>query len=326
MGERDEDDERGGGAPRSQRPSQGGERRSKRRALGLLAIAGAVLLLLSISFSMQRILGTDRAEEPSAGASASAARVDAEQQRAALMDRIAQKRVELDRMVGRTMPVPAGTFEMGADDGNLNERPKHTVKVEGFEIDEFEVSVAAFQLCVGAGKCEPPTSGVGCNWGQPDRRNHPVNCVTWEQAKAFCGWAAKRLPTESEWAFAARGLTGNRYPWGNNEPTDEPCWQRGPTDGGPALGTCPTASSDRDMTLLGIRAMGGNVREWIDAPFCPYSRPDCETDTVVLRGGAWTDADPLGVRAALRNGKSRTYRSETVGFRCARDALARDGG
>jgi len=293
-----------------------------RRTLAMLGVTGAVLLLLFLSFGLHRLMGTAEVvvnDDAAASASASAAALDSE--RAALLERVAAKRAELDQMVGRIVPIPGGKFRMGDNDGNLNERPASEVKVAPFEIDEMEVSVAAYQMCVGAGQCTAPGTGPGCNWGQPDRRGHPINCVNWDQALAFCRWAAKRLPTEKEWEYAARGPKATPYPWGDQTPDQQLCWRRGGGDGGPAQGTCPVSGLPGGESVFGVKSMAGNVREWTAAAMCPYSRPTCKSNTLVMRGGAWTDTDPLSVRAALRNSKPEDYRSETVGFRCARDVL-----
>lgn len=294
-----------------------------RRTLWMLGVTAAVVVLLIVSFGVHRFIGADGepvGPEANAAASASAQALDAE--RAALLERVAAKRAELDRMIGRTIPIPGGKFRMGDDEGNLNERPAHEVEVGAFEIDDVEVTVAAYQLCVSAGKCAAPGTGPACNWGHPDRRGHPVNCVDWKQALAFCQWAAKRLPTEKEWAFAARGPSSSRFPWGNQDPSQRPCWRRKAGDAGSLPGTCPVFEQAGDESPFGVKGLAGNVREWTGTAMCPYSRPDCESGSVVMRGGAWSDSDPLGVRAALRNSKPQDYRSGAVGFRCARDALA----
>ena len=292
-----------------------------RRTVWMLGVASAVVVLLLVSFGLHWLVG-DGAEPSAEGeASASASAMALDQERAALLERVAAKRAELDRMIGRTIAIPGGRFRMGDEEGNLNERPVHEVEVAPFEIDDVEVTVAAYQMCVSAGKCEAPGTGQACNWGHPERRGHPINCVDWRQAFAFCRWAAKRLPTEVEWEFAARGPQANRYPWGNKSP-DDLCWRRGERDAG-ERGTCPVFEVPSDLSLFGVKGMAGNVREWTGSALCPYSRPDCKSGSIVMRGGAWNDADPLGVRAALRIGKPQDYRKDNVGFRCARDALAK---
>ncbi len=290
----------------------------------MLGVAAAVVVLLVVSFGLQHLMGAQPVVEEDAAASAKASADALDTKRAELLERVAAKRAELDRMIGRSISVPGGAFSMGDASGNLNERPPHEVSVEPFDIDDVEVTVAAYQLCVGAGMCTPPGTDPGCNWGHPERRGHPVNCVSWHQAVAFCRWAAKRLPTEEEWELAARGPASERYPWGDDPPDQQLCWRRGGGDAGGPTGTCPVSEASGDRSMFGVEGLAGNVREWTGSAMCPYARPDCRTSTVVMRGGSWFDSDPLGVRAALRNGKPQDYRSDTVGFRCARDALAEE--
>ncbi|MCA9623028.1 MAG: formylglycine-generating enzyme family protein, partial [Myxococcales bacterium] len=127
--------------------------------------------------------------------------------------------------------VPAGDFAMGCtvgrdDSCHQHERPLHQVFLDAYAIDETEVTVAAFERCVQGRGCsseglarQDDLGGeqVECNARQPGRDDHPINCVTWEQARAFCAWAGKRLPSEAEWEKAARGTDGRIYPWGNEE-------------------------------------------------------------------------------------------------------------
>lgn len=287
----------------------------------MLAVAAVVLALLVVSFGLHHLLGTDRAERAQ-GEATSPWPESRASERVVLLERVAAKRLQLDSMVGRTVPIPGGTFRMGDDDGNHNERPSHEANVAPFEIDEIEVTVAAYQLCVGADKCTAPGTGIHCNWGHPERRNHPVNCIDWHQAQAFCTWAAKRLPTESEWEFAARGPRSARFPWGDHPPSPRLCWQRGDAEAATAQGTCPANTGLTDgLSPFGVRGLADNVREWTSTALCAYTRPDCTSTTMVMRGGAWTDTDPLGMRAALRNAKPLAYRSPSLGLRCARDVL-----
>ena len=236
-----------------------------------------------------------------------------EKDRAVLREKISAQRARLDALLGATAPIPAGAFPMGADDGNLNEQPSHRVEVEAFELDALEVTVAQYELCVKAGKCKARGTDEGCNGA--DRAQHPANCVDRDQAAAFCTWAAKRLPTEEEWEYASRGTDGRAYVWGGADPSEGLCWRRG------KAGTCPVSEGARDLGPLGVRGAAGNVREWTDSRYCPYSRKDCGAETWVIRGGAWSDEDPLGVRVTIRNGKPADYESANVGFRCARNVI-----
>ena len=242
------------------------------------------------------------------------------QEREAMRDKNLAMRVELDRHYGRMLRIEPGTFRMGAEDGNLNEQPAHAVTLPAYEIDEREVSVGHYSLCVRQGRCEVPGADVGCNYSLPTRRDHPVNCVTLSQAKTFCAFVAKRLPTEEEWEYATRGTDGRAYAWGEGVPAEQLCWNR-PEHGEGETGTCLVGSHPEDRGAGGVLDASGNVREWTISAYCPYARKGCTAETWVIRGGAWSDTDPLGVRAPLRNGKPADYRSDRVGFRCARDPL-----
>ena len=119
---------------------------------------------------------------------------------------------------GSMVPIPSGSCLMGSPD-RPETQPVHPIQVTGFEMDETEVTVQAFGECVAAGICTASTTvewaGISgedrrkyseaCNWGKADRARHPMNCVDWNQAIAFCAWAGKRLPSEQEWEYAARG-------------------------------------------------------------------------------------------------------------------------
>lgn len=109
--------------------------------------------------------------------------------------------------------VPAGDFMMGSVDGegDQSEHPRHSVHSEAFCMDRTEVTVADFRRCTTTGLCREPGSGPACNFGSPDRDNHPVNCVNWAMANAYCLVANGRLPTEAEWEYAARGTSGRPY-------------------------------------------------------------------------------------------------------------------
>jgi formylglycine-generating enzyme required for sulfatase activity len=183
-----------------------------------------------------------------------------------------------------------------------------TKEVASFSIDVFEVAVDAYAACVRAGNCSKPDDGEYCNWGKGDRGNHPVNCVDWNQAKAFCGWAQKRLPTEEEWQRAAESAQGRTYPWGENEPSNQLCWKRWKTkEGTCAVGSFPTGDSAQ-----GVKDLSGNVWEWTD------SCADSSCSARVYRGGSWFNADASKVRAANRYGNDPSVRYNILGFRCSR--------
>jgi formylglycine-generating enzyme required for sulfatase activity len=229
--------------------------------------------------------------------------------------------------------LPGGTFAMG--------ETHRTVTVESFCMDLTEVTADAYAACVRAGQCNddhvgPDKSAIGhtgmCNgatYKQPGKGRHPINCVDLTQAADFCASQCKRLPTEEEWEWAARGgPRGTHYPWGNDEPDpDYACFvghplmvlNHNPTPTGPnPEETCAVGSFSRGDTPSGIHDLGGNVQEWTTGK-------DKHGDPVV-RGGNWqTIAAELGASSQGSIGTSGAY-SDDTGFRCVRDVLSGDGG
>jgi formylglycine-generating enzyme required for sulfatase activity len=258
--------------------------------------------------------------------------------------------------------VPAGTFQMGSPEGvgDGDEHPPHAVTLPAYCIDRTEVTVAAYAACVAAKECAaaPLTvqwSGYSeedvkrwsrfCN--RADRTNHPINCVDWNQAAAYCKWAGKRLPTEAEWEYAARHdpKTGKNhdYPWGNEVPSakrlnacDSECVAMGKRDlklDWKAMydardgweTTAPVGTFPDGASPVGALDMAGNVWEWTADWYGSYSgaavtNPQgAKTGTYrVSRGGSWRSDDAAWVRAAVRDRNGPSYRNNTVGFRCVR--------
>ena len=176
----------------------------------------------------------------------------------------------------------------------------------GFCMDRTEVTVAAYRACVNAGACAPPENDeYRNNWVQSGRDQHPVNYVDAAQADAFCAWRGGRLPTEAEWQFAAQGPDGRTYPWGEDAPSSQLCWNR-------QDGTCSVGSFPAGQSPFGLDDMAGNVWEWTSSS---------ENSNRVLRGGGWVSNDAARVRAADRIGLAPSVRRNFLGFRCARGAL-----
>ena len=207
----------------------------------------------------------------------------------------------------RMAALHGGKFKMG-DRGD-------SVTVAPFELDVTEVTVDAYAACVRAGACS--SDGLVCdalsNWGVSGRGTHPMNCVDWNQATAYCGAQGKRLPTEQEWEWAARGQEkATIYPWGNDEPGGQLCW--GGEGGNPKIGdhtsTCPVGSYPRGDAPGGIHDLAGNVWEWTSSAYDGTSRVD--------RGGSWSWALAEFFHAAARVADKPADRSADLGFRCAR--------
>ena len=230
--------------------------------------------------------------------------------------------------------VPAGSFWMGCNsavDSNCysDESPYHEVTLSGYYMDKTEVTVDAYGECVTAGSCTAPSTGGSCNWGVSGRGGHPVNCVNWTQAREYCAWVGKRLPTEAEWEKAARGTDGRKYPWGNETAT---CEYAVMYEGGNGCGTGSTwdvcGKSPSGDSPYGLCDMSGNVWEWVsdwyDSDYYTNSPSSNPTNTVsgstrVRRGGGFYGND--GLRASNRSGYDPSGDYYPLGFRCARDAL-----
>jgi formylglycine-generating enzyme required for sulfatase activity len=235
---------------------------------------------------------------------------------------------EIDGM--RMLYIPAGDFEMGsnlgASAGPSNPRPKHKVYLDAFWIDQTEVSNGQYQLCVDDGECTLPlktSSNIHPDYFQnPEYENYPVIYVTWYQAKAYCAWAGRRLPTEAEWEKAARGSDGQLYPWGVAAP--HPALLNFADNVGD---TQPVGSYPDGASPYGVLDMSGNVWEWgadwLDKGYSYYAEsprqnpkgPD-QGELRVLRGGSWTFGADRAL-AAYRLGYPPDSTTLDIGFRCA---------
>lgn len=207
--------------------------------------------------------------------------------------------------------IPGGTFRMGCSNGASDCSPSHLVTVAPFEIDLFEVTLASFKGCVDAGKCLPTPTHSDCNWGKDGRERRPINCVDWHQARIYCGWIGRRLPTEAEWEFAAVGQTGWIYPWGNERPDKtRSCWGESDT----SSATCPVGKFPLGKSRFGLLDMTGNVAEWMEDAHCTYTREPSETRYCDPKRRVVRDGYP----AAGRTGLVPEHAGNQNGFRCAK--------
>ena len=213
--------------------------------------------------------------------------------------------------------VHGGTFQMGKSGVAT---PVHRVTVDSYCMGVYEVTVNEYQSCVRAGKCKAPGTGSACQ----GTSFTPRNCVTWDDADAYCKWKGWRLPTEAEWEFAARAGSEQRtHSWGNDAPTDSKvCWKQ--------RRTC-----DRFFGAKGafnIRGLDGNVSEWVADRWGSYSsRPQTNPtgpstgSERVVRGGNWNSVAASDIdttkRTAYAQGsdyqQNNGYKSKYIGFRCA---------
>jgi len=232
--------------------------------------------------------------------------------------------------------IPGGSYTLG-EPGGIYGDTGSIVRVSTFLLDATEVTVSAYAACVRAGRCAPAATTVqmeglpaaeaarwsaACNGDRPDRAEHPVNCVDWSQAQAYCAFAGKRLPSEAEWEWAARGGgAGIAYPWGNDPPGDRVCWGGpGNETAGPRSGTCPVATHPRGATPSGVQDLAGNVWEWTSSEdvVAADSRGRGGTPVKIARGGGWSSTTPAQLTAAIRAKDLPTMRAADLGFRCAR--------
>jgi len=237
--------------------------------------------------------------------------------------------------------LPGGTFIMGDKFGDDNETPAPRT-VAPFELMKYEVPNKAFdsfikktgyvtdveregRAFVWTGKWR--TDPVA-NYRQPRGEktsistldSHPVAQVSARDALAYCMFQGARLPTEAEWEFAARGLDGRRYPWGNVKPdqsksdhfanygTDSCC---APSTADGFAYTAPVGSYPLGASPYGVEDMAGNVWEWTSTPF--PGNPDHQ----VIRGGGWGNNNYC-LRVSYRHGNPPDIGLDMVGFRCAR--------
>lgn len=222
--------------------------------------------------------------------------------------------------------IPAGSFMMG-DAAGYQAQPAHMVTLSAFCMDLTEVTVAAWRGCSAPG-CTAPDTSTNCNWSASPgaREDHPINCVDWNQARAYCGFLGGDLPTEAQWEYAARGMdsASHLYPWGNAAPGSQLCWSGGSVD---RSSTCPVRSFPTGLSPFGVFDMAGNVCEWTLDWHASYSSAAAvdptgpvSGDARVTRGGSWLDGFAYQVKAASRQGGFPMLRFVSGGFRCSRRA------
>jgi formylglycine-generating enzyme required for sulfatase activity len=239
--------------------------------------------------------------------------------------------------------IPGATFWMGSAEDDTapypDERPRHEVTLSPFWMAKMPVTQRLYREVMG----ENPASHKGDDL--------PVNMVRWLDAIRFCNQLSAlegftpayaeqggevlwlhdadgyRLPTEAEWEYAARGTDGRVYPWGNEPPSNQLCWDGPENDLGQGnrVGPSPVGSYPAGASPFHLLDMAGNVWEWCwdrygayDAKATRNPAGASEGQPRVLRGGSWGDDRPSSVRAAYRDWDVTALRFVFVGFRCAR--------
>ena len=190
----------------------------------------------------------------------------------------------------------------GKDGGEADDPPAALTTVPAFYLDVHEVSARAYAACVAAGACTAAGTERECNVGT-ERGDHPANCVSADQARAFCASRGKRLPTNDEWTAAAAGADLRPYPWGAAAPSLSLLNMAGDADGWKS--TAPRGSFSAGRTPDGVADLAGNVAEWVDV-----------SGANVTRGGSHADHDVTAVHSLAV--KTVNGPDATVGFRCAK--------
>jgi formylglycine-generating enzyme required for sulfatase activity len=223
--------------------------------------------------------------------------------------------------------IPGGSFVRGTHQGGFDERPERTIYLDGFLIDRYEVTntqYAAFVKETGHRKSGPP-SRYAKNMTRMRGMNQPVVYVSWEDAKAYCTWRGKRLPSEAEWEKAMRGTDGRLWPWGNVEIPDGANWAR--VDDGFDV-AAPVGRVKSDASPYGVMDGAGNVMEWVEDWYlesayteAPERNPPSPEYGIykVLRGAGYASSGS-DLRITARSKMMPDFRDETIGFRCAQSS------
>ncbi|MBK7896961.1 MAG: SUMF1/EgtB/PvdO family nonheme iron enzyme [Anaerolineaceae bacterium] len=221
--------------------------------------------------------------------------------------------------------IPSGSFLMGSETGEPNERPEHSVTLASYFIDQFEVSNAQYRECVDDGGCTQANLRNSFRRAgyrdDPLFANYPVIGVTWAQANAYCEWAGKRLPSEAEWEFAASGPDNFTWPWGNTFDAT--------LSAASSLDTEPVNDFPNGASPFGVFNMAGNVNEWVldrfDANF--YTNSPLENpvnldsgSSQIYRGGSFDNTNGAFFTTSRRFVVSGNTFDVDIGFRCVQDA------
>jgi len=234
--------------------------------------------------------------------------------------------------------IPAGEFTMGSDQYSA-EKPVQKISLSGYYIDKYLVTNAQFQKFVDATEyqtdAEKDGTGLvrigrrwkkveGANWRSPDgvtgidgREDHPVSQVSYNDARSYCQWAKKDLPTEAMWEKAARGPDGNEFPWGNEDPMEDTA-----NHDNYVGSTTPVTTYEKGQSFYGIQDAAGNVYQWVldwygTGERAPKDPTGPETGTEhVIKGGSFIEGME-SLRSANRDRYEPKYSSFLFGFRCA---------
>jgi formylglycine-generating enzyme required for sulfatase activity len=210
-----------------------------------------------------------------------------------------------------------------------NEAPPHSVYLDAYYMDTYEVTNEKYRICVDEGACSSPQKSSSSTrpkyFGDPQFDKFPVIYVNWDMARTYCEWRSGQLPTEAQWEKAARGTDERTYPWGEGLQCGFANYF--PQSGKPCISdTTSVGSYAVNISPYGIYDMAGNVWEWVLDWHTDYYDPNWPSDNPtgsptgtyrILRGGSWFDYD-FSVRSAFRGRADPMLAENFVGFRCVR--------
>jgi formylglycine-generating enzyme len=258
------------------------------------------------------------------------------------LEKVAEESRKAELKVKQTKPddefesmvfIPAGEFYMGSEEASNDAMPVRRIYLDSFYMDKYEVTFAQFYVFVDlTGHRKERLAGYLSSSVIEDmplfiQPFNPIVGVSWDDAVDYCRWKGKRLPTEAEWEKAARGTDQRKWPWGNEERSENANLLG--NDG--ARYTSPVNQFSRDVSPFGVHDMAGNVMEWVADWYNqdsyrllpernPVGVPDGERR--IIRGASWNDSikrAPTSIRFKMYP----EYRDVTIGFRCAKTGSQR---
>jgi formylglycine-generating enzyme required for sulfatase activity len=329
-----------------------------------LAVAGIAMIALGVGgvIAYKMFGGAPAGPEPPAASGSAAVAVAPASASASASAATAARKAECPE---GTVLVPGGKFFMGSDEPGFKLwQPAHKVTLDTFCIDLNEVTAGEYKACSDVGECKrpdpipdyPKPDGVSdeqheknrsaygelCNFGKEGREKHPINCVSWALADGYCKFKKRRLPTEAEWEYAARGSDGRKYPWGDEggdashmNACGLECnkWETAhglkpsarmfnADDGYP--GTAPVGSFPKGKTKFGANDFVGNVWEWTADWFETYKADEVVNprgapagEKKAIRGGGFNGGVQLWLNPAFRYHQLATASAPAIGLRCA---------
>ncbi len=224
--------------------------------------------------------------------------------------------------------IPGGEFQMGSEDGDADEKPRHKVTIEGFWMGKYEVTNKQYQKFLRATGFPEPQYWDDPDYNAPEK---PVTGVKWYEAQGYCEWANLRMPTEAEWEYAARAGRNNEYPTSSGSISHDLANFWG-VEGKDTWLNTPAPVGQFPPNPFGLYDMAGNVFEWTSSLYYryPYIGTDGREDPEaryqrVMRGGSWQFSSGE-CRSSFRRNFAMHLRYDYVGIRVAKSMQVQKAG